>query len=105
MKKELNLEASLDPAHVYKDVEYAIIATPTNYDVDLNQFDTSSVEAAIKTCMEYNDTCTIVIKSTIPEGYTKEVREKFNTDRIIFLQSFYVNPKLYMIICIHSELL
>ena len=88
MKKELNLEASLDPAHVYKDVEYAIIATPTNYDVDLNQFDTSSVEAAIKTCMEYNDTCTIVIKSTIPEGYTKEVREKFNTDRIIFSPEF-----------------
>lgn len=88
VEKELNLEASLDPAHVYKDVEYAIIATPTNYDVDLNQFDTSSVEAAIKTCMEYNDTCTIVIKSTIPEGYTKEVREKFNTDRIIFSPEF-----------------
>ena len=87
-EKDLNLKATLDEKEAYKDADFVVIATPTNYDIDLNQFDTSSVEQAIKSCLKYNDHCTIVIKSTIPEGYTNHIRESLGTDRIIFSPEF-----------------
>ena len=72
--KELNLIATLDKAEAYKDADFVIVATPTNYDPKLNYFDTSSVEDAIETVLKYNDHATIIIKSTIPVGYTKSIR-------------------------------
>ena len=87
-EKSLNLTATTNEEYAYKDAEFVVIATPTNYDNELNQFDTSAVEAAIQSCLKYNTSCTIVIKSTIPEGYTAYVRKMFNTDRIMFAPEF-----------------
>ena len=84
----LNLHAITDGASAYKDAEYVIIAAPTNYDPQKNFFDCSAVESVIKLVLESSDKATMVIKSTIPVGYTKKVREKFNTDRIIFSPEF-----------------
>lgn len=87
-EKPLNLLATISAKEAYKDAEFVIIATPTNYDVELNQFDTSAVEAAISACLTYNKKCTIVIKSTIPEGYTAHVREMFEYNDIMFSPEF-----------------
>lgn len=84
----LKLRATTDGVAAYKDADYVIIAAPTNYDPQKNFFDCSAVESVIKLVLESSDRATMVIKSTIPVGYTKKVREIFNTDRIIFSPEF-----------------
>ena len=85
-EKKLDLTATLDAEKAYKDAEF--VAAPTNYDSKKNFFDTSAVENVIELVMKYNDHAIIVIKSTIPVGYTKGIREKYHTDRIIFSPEF-----------------
>lgn len=87
-EKELDLTATLDGETAYKDAEFVIIAAPTNYDSKKNFFDTSAVEAVIELVMKVNPDAIMVIKSTIPVGYTKSVREKYCTDKIIFSPEF-----------------
>ena len=87
-EKALDLTATMDAEAAYKDADFVIIATPTNYDSRKNFFDTSSVEAVIQLVMQYNPDAIMVIKSTIPVGYTKSIREKFGTKNIIFSPEF-----------------
>ncbi len=87
-EKELSLTATTDGASAYADADIVIIAAPTNYDSQKNFFDTSAVEAVISLVLENNPSAMMIIKSTIPVGYTESVRKKFNTDRIIFSPEF-----------------
>ena len=87
-EKELDLKATVDGAEAYKTAEFVIIAAPTNYDSKKNFFDTSAVEAVIELVMSVNPDAVMVIKSTIPVGYTESVREKYHTDKIIFSPEF-----------------
>ncbi|WP_424979966.1 nucleotide sugar dehydrogenase [Leisingera sp. S232] len=84
----LDLQATTDPAAAYGDAEYVIVATPTNYDPRHNNFDTSSVEAVIRQVIDMNPQATIVIKSTIPVGFVREIRRDLGTDQVIFSPEF-----------------
>lgn len=87
-EKELNLIATLDAEAAYKDAEFVLIAAPTNYDSKKNFFDTSAVESVIELVLKYNSKAIMVIKSTIPVGYTLSIREKYHCDRILFSPEF-----------------
>jgi len=87
-EKELSLTAALDKQVAYKDANFVVVATPTNYDPDTNRFDTSSVDSVVGDALELNADALVVIKSTIPVGHTKSLQEKHGTDRVIFSPEF-----------------
>ena len=88
VEKNLDLTATMDAKAAYSAADFVVIAAPTNYDSRTQHFDTSAVEAVIKMVMEYNPDAIMVIKSTIPVGYTESVRKKFNSSNIIFSPEF-----------------
>lgn len=87
-EKKLNLKATLDYKEAFSDAKYIIISTPTNYDSDLNYFDTSSVEDIIEKVLSLGNNTTMIIKSTVPVGYTESIKKKYNINNIIFSPEF-----------------
>ena len=87
-EKPLNLIATTDGTAAYKEADFVVVATPTNYDTETNYFDTSSVESVIEQVLSINDHCVIIVKSTVPVGYTKQLRARYNTNRILFSPEF-----------------
>ncbi len=87
-EKELDLTATCDAVSAYREADFIIIATPTNYDSERNFFDTSAIEAVLQLVMEVNPLATIVIKSTIPVGYTAQIRQEYNSKNILFSPEF-----------------
>ena len=85
---DLNLKATIDQVQAYKQADYIVIATPTNYDSETNYFDTSSIESVIAEILPLNNAATIIIKSTIPVGYIKQIKEQFKTEQIVFSPEF-----------------
>ena len=103
--RPLNLTATLDAEAAYSDADFVVIAAPTNYDSKKNFFDTSAVENVIELVIRYNPDAIMVIKSTIPVGYTESVRRKYHCDNIIFSPNFCGNLRHCMTICTPAELL
>lgn len=103
-EKDLDLTATLDGAAAYKNADFVVIATPTNYDSKMNYFDTSLVEDVIKLVLSVNQDAIMVIKSTIPVGFTKSVREKYNTKILFSARNSCVNPRHYMTTSIQAVL-
>ena len=87
-KKKLNLSATLDKEEAYKNADYIVLAVPTNFDIKTKYFDTSSLDSVIDDAMKYNSKALIVIKSTVPFGYTKQVQKKYSSDSVIFSPEF-----------------
>lgn len=87
-EKQLNISATLDKNQAYKGADFIVVATPTNYDPDTNRFDTDSVESVISDALEINSSALIVIKSTIPVGYTKFLKQKYKTEKLVFSPEF-----------------
>ena len=88
VNKEFDLTATVDGATAYATADFVVIAAPTNYDSKMNFFDTSAVESVIDQVIDNNNHCTIIIKSTVPVGYTQHIRERYTTDRILFSPEF-----------------